>query len=56
MSYYTFELIFNKITDLPAGGVDATFVLILVGVIVVMIIIVEYISAVPMFPWFQPGK
>ena len=50
------ELIFNKITDLPAGGVDATFVLILVGVIVVMIIIVEYISAVPMFPWFQPGK
>jgi hypothetical protein len=50
------ELIFNKITHLPAGGVDATFVLILVGVIVVMIIIVEYISAVPMFPWFQPGK
>jgi hypothetical protein len=50
------ELIFNKITDLPAGGVDATFVLILVGVIVVMIIIVEYISAVPMFPWFHPGK
>jgi hypothetical protein len=50
------ELIFNKITDFPAGGVDATFVLILVGVIVVMIIIVEYISAVPMFPWFHPGK
>ena len=35
------ELIFNKITDLPAGGVDAAFVLILVGVIVVLIIIVE---------------
>ena len=42
------ELIFNKIKDLPAGGVDATFVLIIVGVIVVVFIIVEYISAVPM--------
>src|SRR5210317_1332528 len=41
------ELIFNKIRDLPAGGVDATFVLIIVGVIVVVFIIVEYISAVP---------
>ena len=50
------ELIFNKITDLPAGGVDATFVLILVGVIVVLIIIVEYTSAVPMFPWLHFGK
>ena len=50
------ELIFNKITDLPAGGVDATFVLILVGVIVVLIIIVEYTSAVPMFPWLRLGK
>jgi len=50
------ELIFNKITDLPAGGVDAAFVLILVGVIVVLIIIVEYTSAVPMFPWFHFGK
>ena len=50
------ELIFNKITDLPAGGIDAGFVLIVVGVVLVMIIIVEYISAVPMFPWFQPGK
>ena len=48
------ELIFNKITDLPAGGVDATFVLILVGVIVVLTIIVEYTSAVSMFPWLQP--
>ena len=50
------ELIFNKIKDLPAGGVDATFVLIIVGVIVVVFIIVEYISAVPMLPWFQPAK
>ena len=50
------ELIFNKITDLPAGGIDATFVLILVGVIVVLIIIVEYTSAVPMFPWLHFGK
>ena len=50
------ELIFNKITDLPAGGVDAAFVLILVGVIVVLIIIVEYTSAVPMFPWLHFGK
>ena len=50
------ELIFNKITDLPAGGIDAAFVLILVGVIVVLIIIVEYTSAVPMFPWLRPGK
>ena len=50
------ELIFNKIKDLPAGGVDATFVLIIVGVIVVVFIFVEYISAVPMLPWFQPEK
>lgn len=50
------ELIFNKITDLPAGGVDATFVLILVGVIVVLTIIVEYTSAVPMFPWLHFRK
>lgn len=50
------ELFFNKITDLPAGGIDATFVLILVGVIAVLIIIVEYTSAVPMFPWFHFGK
>ena len=50
------ELILKKITDLPAGGVDAAFVLILVGIIVVLIIIVEYTSAVPMFPWFRPGK
>ena len=50
------ELIFNKIRDLPAGGVDATFVLIIVGVIVVVFIFVEYISAVPMLPWFQPEK
>ncbi len=47
------ELIFDNINDLPAGGVDATFVLILVGVIVVLTIIVEYTSAVPMFPWFH---
>ena len=50
------ELIYNKINDLPAGGVDAAFVLILVGVIVVLIIIVEYTSAVPMFPWLHFGK
>jgi len=50
------ELIFNKVTDLPAGGVDAAFVLILVGVIVVLIIIVEYTSAIPMFPWLHFGK
>ena len=34
------ELIFNKITDLPAGGRDAAFVLILVGVIVVLIVLI----------------
>ena len=34
------ELIFNKITDLPAGGIDAAFVLILVGVIVVLIVLI----------------
>ena len=50
------EQILEKIKDLPAGGIDAAFVLIIVGVIVVLFIIVEYISAVPMFPWFQPGK
>ena len=47
------ELIFDKITDLPAGGIEAGFVLIIVGVVLVVFIIVEYISAVPMFPWFQ---
>jgi len=50
------KLIFNKIADLPAGGVDAGFVLILVGVIVVLIIIVELTSAIPMFPWLRLGK
>ena len=50
------ERIFDKITDLPAGGIEAGFVLIIVGVIVVVFIIVEYISAVPMLPWFQPAK
>ena len=50
------DLILKKITDLPAGGIDAAFVLILVGVIAVLIIIVEYTSAVPMFPWFRPEK
>jgi hypothetical protein len=48
------ERILNKIPDLPAGGVDAAFVLILVGIIVVLTIIVEYTSAVSMFPWLQP--
>jgi hypothetical protein len=47
------ELIYNNINHLPAGGVDATFVLILVGVIVVLTLIVEYTSAVPMFPWLH---
>jgi len=50
------ELISKKVNDLPAGGVDATFVLIIVGVIVVVFIFVEYISAGPMLPWFQPEK
>ena len=50
------EQILEKINDLPAGGIDAAFVLIIVGVIVVLFIIVEYTSAVPMFSWFQPGK
>jgi hypothetical protein len=48
------ELVFKEISDLPAGGVDAAFVLILVGVIVLLTIIVEYTSVVSMFPWFQP--
>ena len=50
------EQILEKINDLPAGGIDAAFVLIIVGVIVVLFIIVEYTSAVPMFPWLHPGK
>jgi hypothetical protein len=50
------EQILEKINDLPAGGIDAAFVLIIVGVIVVLFIIVEYTSAVPMFPWFQPER
>jgi len=50
------EQILEKINDLPAGGIDAAFVLIIVGVIVVLFIIVEYTSAVPMFSWFQSGR
>jgi hypothetical protein len=50
------EQVLEKINDLPAGGIDAAFVLIIVGVIVVLFIIVEYTSAVSMFSWFQPGK
>ena len=50
------EQIVEKINDLPAGGIDAAFVLIIVGVIAVLFIIVEYTSAVSMFSWFQPGK
>jgi hypothetical protein len=50
------EQILEKFNDLPAGGIDAAFVLIIVGVIVVLFIIVEYISAVPMFSWFPPGR
>jgi len=50
------EQVLEKINDLPAGGIDAAFILIIVGVIVVLFIIVEYTSAVPMFSWFQSGK
>ena len=50
------EQILEKINDLPAGGIDAAFVLIIVGVIVVLFIIVEYTSAISMFSWFQPGR
>jgi hypothetical protein len=50
------ELIFNNIEDFPAGGVDVTFVLILVGVIVVLTIIVEYTSAVPLLAWLPFRK
>ena len=50
------EQILEKINDLPAGGIDAAFVLIIVGVIVVLFIIVEYTSAISMFSWFQSGK
>jgi len=50
------EQILEKINDLPAGGIDAAFVLIIVGVIVVLFIIVEYTSAVPMFSWFQSER
>ena len=50
------EQILEKINDLPAGGIDAAFVLIIVGVIVVLFIIVEYTSAVSMFSWFQHGR
>ena len=50
------EQVLEKINDLPAGGIDAAFILIIVGVIVVLFIIVEYTSAVPMFPWLHPGK
>jgi len=50
------EQILEKINDLPAGGIDAAFVLIIVGVIIVLFIIVEYTSAVPMFSWFQSER
>jgi len=50
------EQVLEKINDLPAGGIDAAFVLIIVGVIVVLFIIVEYTSAISMFSWFQPGR
>ena len=50
------EQILGKINDLPAGGIDAAFILIIVGVIVVLFIIVEYTSAVPMFSWFQSER
>ena len=50
------ELISNKLPGLPAGGVDATFVLIIVGVVVVLVIIVELTSEVSMFPWLTSDK
>ena len=50
------EQVLEKINDLPAGGIDAAFILIIVGVIVVLFIIVEYTSAISMFSWFQPGR
>jgi len=50
------EQVLEKINDLPAGGIDAAFILIIVGVIVVLFIIVEYTSAVPMFSWFQSER
>jgi hypothetical protein len=44
------EMIFQKIDDVPAGG-DATGFIVIVGVvIIILIIIVEYLSAVKMFP------
>jgi len=44
------EMIFNNIADRPAGG-DATGFIIVVGVVIIIVfILVEYFSAVKMFP------
>jgi hypothetical protein len=44
------EMIFNNIADRPAGG-DATGFIIIVGVVIIIVfILVEYFSAVKMFP------
>jgi len=44
------EVIFNNIADRPAGG-DATGFIIIVGVVIIIVfILVEYFSAVKMFP------
>jgi len=43
-------LISGKITDLPAGGNAAGFVLVVGAVIIIALIIVEYFSEVKMFP------
>lgn len=45
------ELISEKRADLPAGGNVTGFILIVGGVILVVIIIVEYTSEIKMFPW-----
>ena len=44
------EMIFKNIADLPAGG-NATGFIIVVGVVIIIVfILVEYFSAVKMFP------
>ena len=45
------ELISEKRANLPAGGNVTGFILIVGGVILVVIIIVEYTSEIKMFPW-----
>lgn len=45
------ELISGKRANLPAGGSATGFVLIVGGVILALIVIVEYTSEIKMFPW-----